>query len=149
MAVLWLFLRTVKYRFFNDDTVTRYLWYLYYLPMLLIPLLSVFVAASLGKPENYRLPGWTRWLYMPMGALVLLVLTNDVHQCVFSFPSAAVMWESGNSTRDIGYYMVIGSLGRSPTAVEHWIVEGASPPTDSNRTPNAAGREAEKPYGFP
>ena len=29
MAVLWLFLRTVKYRFFNDDTVTRYLWYLY------------------------------------------------------------------------------------------------------------------------
>ena len=35
MAVLWLFLRTVKYRFFNDDTVTRYLWYLYYVPQIL------------------------------------------------------------------------------------------------------------------
>ena len=34
------------------------------------------------------------------------------------------------------------SLGRSPTAVEHWIVEGASPPTDTNQTPNAAGSEA-------
>ena len=30
MTVLWLFLRTVKYRFFSDDTVTRHLWYLYY-----------------------------------------------------------------------------------------------------------------------
>ena len=26
MTVLWLFLRAVKYRFFTDDTVTRYLW---------------------------------------------------------------------------------------------------------------------------
>lgn len=30
MTVLWLFLRTVKYRFFSGDTVTRHLWYLYY-----------------------------------------------------------------------------------------------------------------------
>ena len=30
MAVLWLFLRAVKYRFFSDDTITRHLWYLYY-----------------------------------------------------------------------------------------------------------------------
>ena len=110
LMVFWIMERTVKYFLVTDPIIVRYLWYLYYLPMLLIPLLSVFVAASLGKPENYRLPGWTRWLYMPMGALVLLVLTNDVHQCVFSFPSAAVMWESGNSTRDIGYYMVIGSM---------------------------------------
>ncbi len=29
MTVLWLFLRTVKYRFFSGDTVTRHLWYLY------------------------------------------------------------------------------------------------------------------------
>ena len=43
MAVLWLFLRTVKYRFFNDDTVTRYLWYLYYVPQILAPLFSLFV----------------------------------------------------------------------------------------------------------
>ena len=27
MAVLWLFLRAVKYRFFSDDTITRHLWY--------------------------------------------------------------------------------------------------------------------------
>ena len=26
MAVMWMFLRTVKYRFFEDNHVTRYLW---------------------------------------------------------------------------------------------------------------------------
>lgn len=31
------------------------------------------------------------------------------------------------------------SVGSSPAEVEHRIDEGASPPTDSNRTPNAAG----------
>ena len=34
------------------------------------------------------------------------------------------------------------SLGRSMAAVEHWIDEGASPPTDTNQTPNAATPEA-------
>ena len=30
---------------------------------LLIPLITVFTAMSLGRPENYKLPGWTRLLY--------------------------------------------------------------------------------------
>ena len=47
MAVLWLFLRTVKYRFFNGDTVTRYLWYLYYVPQILAPLFSLFAGLKL------------------------------------------------------------------------------------------------------
>ena len=42
MAVLWLFLRAVKYRFFVDDDVTRYLWYLYYVPQVLAPLFSLY-----------------------------------------------------------------------------------------------------------
>ena len=33
--------------------VLRHLWYLYYLPMLFIPLLAVFVAVSLGKLDGY------------------------------------------------------------------------------------------------
>ena len=33
------------------------------------------------------------------------------------------------------------SLGRLPAEVEHRMVAGASPPTKTNRTPNAAGQE--------
>ena len=54
MAVLWLFLRTVKYRFFNDNTVTRYLWYLYYVPQILAPLFSLFAALQLGRRADQR-----------------------------------------------------------------------------------------------
>lgn len=56
LCVFWLSIRTVKFFFAVTPTAIRYLWYGYYFPMLFIPLLSVLVAFSLGRPENYRLP---------------------------------------------------------------------------------------------
>lgn len=104
LMLLWLTLRTVKYNTYHM-TAERFLWYGYYLPMLFIPVLAVLVALSLGKPENYRLPKWTHFLYLPSALLLLLVLTNDLHQLVFFFPTGVL------STREydygIGYYVVL------------------------------------------
>ena len=104
LMLLWLTLRTVKYNTYHM-TAERFLWYGYYLPMLFIPVLAVLVALSLGKPENYRLPKWTHFLYLPSALLFLLVLTNDLHQFVFFFPTGVL------STREydygIGYYVVL------------------------------------------
>lgn len=104
LMLLWLTLRTVKYNTYHMTT-ERFLWYGYYLPMLFIPVLAVLVALSLGKPENYRLPKWTHFLYLPSALLFLLVLTNDLHQFVFFFPTGVL------STREydygIGYYVVL------------------------------------------
>ena len=104
LMLLWLTLRTVKYNTYHM-TAERFLWYGYYLPMLFIPVLAVLVALSLGKPENYRLPKWTHFLYLPSALLFLLVLTNDLHQLVFFFPTGVL------STRKydygIGYYVVL------------------------------------------
>lgn len=104
LMLLWLTLRTVKYNTYHM-TAERFLWYGYYLPMLFIPVLAVLVALSLGKPENYRLPKWTHFLYLPSALLFLLVLTNDLHQLVFFFPSGVL------STREYdygtGYYVVL------------------------------------------
>ena len=80
LVVFWLMVRTVKYFFVSSAAAIRYLWYFFYLPMLFIPLFTVFVAASLDKPENYRLPGWTKVLYFLAGMFFLLVLSNDLHQ---------------------------------------------------------------------
>lgn len=49
LMLVWLILRTLKYEFVTDLTVARYIWYLYYLPMLFISLLGVYIALSLGK----------------------------------------------------------------------------------------------------
>ena len=73
--------------------------------MLFIPLFSLFVANSLGKPENFKLPGWMRFLYIPTALLFLLVITNDLHQFVFSFPSG--VFSDENYVYELGYYLVI------------------------------------------
>ncbi len=87
LMLLWLILRTLKYEFVTDLTVARYIWYLYYLPMLFIPLLGVYIALTLGKSEEYRLTGKAGFLVAIPGILFLLVITNDLHQQVFAFDS--------------------------------------------------------------
>jgi len=60
LLVYWIILRAMKYYVFAEGTIiSRYIWYLYYVSMLGIPLLSLFVALSLGKSDHYRLPKWT------------------------------------------------------------------------------------------
>ena len=69
-AVLWLVLRAVKYRFFEDGAVTRRLWYLYYVPQILAPLFSFFAAMQLGRREEHALlPAWY-WLLLPAVLLI-------------------------------------------------------------------------------
>lgn len=40
LILLWLILRTLKYSVVTGLTAARYVWYLYYLPMLFLPLLG-------------------------------------------------------------------------------------------------------------
>lgn len=107
LMVFWMAVRTIRYSLDGCAWLMRHLWYLYYLPMLFIPLLAVFVAMSLGKPESYRLPKWTALLYIPTAALLLLVLTNDLHQLIFVFPADAVVWMDDYHYA-IGYFLAVG-----------------------------------------
>ena len=105
LMVLWILLRSIKFSIENTDAERR-LWYFYYFPMLFIPMLSVFVSRSLGKGEDFRLPRWIKLLYFPTLLLLLLVLTNDLHQWVFSFPSGVL---SDRAYRyEGGYFLVLG-----------------------------------------
>lgn len=104
LMVLWLLLRTVKYSVDSADAA-RLLWYFYYLPMLFIPLLALFVSMSLGRAEDYRLPRRAALLYVPAALLLLLVVTNDLHRLVFSFPGALMTDASYEYAP--GYYPVL------------------------------------------
>lgn len=108
LMVFWFVIRSMRYFFITDIGIARQLWYLYYLPMLFISLFSLFVAISLGKPENARLSKTARLLlYIPTVLCLLLVLTNDLHQLVFSFPEGEV-WTDDNMSYSFGYFFVIG-----------------------------------------
>ncbi len=109
LAVFWFMLRTMKYHFVASPNVIRHLWYCYYIPMLFIPLLFAAVSLYLGKSETFRLSIWAKLLiYLPTVLCVLLVLTNDLHQFVFSFPSGEICTgKSGTYTYTVGYYFII------------------------------------------
>ena len=85
LMLVWLILRTLKYEIVTDPTTARYIWYLYYLPMLFIPLLGVYIALFLGKPQEIRLNVRTGCLAIVPTVLFLSVITNDLHQQVFAF----------------------------------------------------------------
>ena len=87
LMLLWLILRTLKYSVVTGPAAGRYIWYLYYLPMLFLPLLWVYIALSMGKSEDYRLSRGTGMLSIVPAVLFLLVITNDLHQQVFAFKS--------------------------------------------------------------
>ena len=106
MAVLWLFLRAVKYRFFSDDTITRHLWYLYYVPQIFATLFSLFAALQLGRREGDALSRKWYLLFIPAALLVGGVLTNDLHQLVFrAVPGAATL--EADYTHGWMYYLAM------------------------------------------
>ena len=106
MAVLWLFLRAVKYRFFTDHTITRHLWYLYYVPQILAPLFSLFAALQLGRREGDAFS--RRWylLFIPAALLIGGILSNDLHQMAFrAMPGAATL--EADYTHGWVYYLAM------------------------------------------
>lgn len=103
----WIAVRGLRHSLDTCAWLMRYLWYLYYLPILFIPLLALFVAAALGKPDNLRLSKWMNLLYIPPAVLLLFVMTNDLHQLVFRFPEDAVVWMN-DYRYGIVYFFAVG-----------------------------------------
>ena len=88
LMIFWLTAKVIKYEFIADRTfwLGRYIWYSYYVPMILIPLLGVFIIDHMRKPERYRNPRWMNALYIPAFAILGGIFTNDLHKLAFSFP---------------------------------------------------------------
>ncbi|MGN0150752.1 MAG: histidine kinase N-terminal 7TM domain-containing protein [Clostridia bacterium] len=109
LMIFWFIIRTVKYFFISEELypgIVRHLWYMYYFAMLFIPLLAVFVAMSIGKTENSHLPKKALLLYIPTLFLFLMVITNDLHELVFTFPADTAVRTDNNYSYGIGYYIV-------------------------------------------
>ena len=106
--VLWFVVRSLKYYFVTQPEVVRYLWYLYYPALLLIPMLAALTAISIGKKDEAPLPKSAAFLYVPAILLVVMVLTNDLHRFVFRFPADAAVWSDKDYSYGVGYAVVAG-----------------------------------------
>ncbi len=102
----WLTVRTCKWFFVSVfDALCRYMWYAFYIPMILIPLLGVFITIYIGKPDGYKMPKALNLLYIPAALLILFVFTNDFHNLVFKFPKGIELFDS-DYTYGFGFYIV-------------------------------------------
>lgn len=107
LMVLWFVVRSLKYYFVTQPVIVRYLWYLYYPALILIPMLAALTAISIGKKDDAPLPKSAALLYVPATVLVLLVLTNDLHQLVFRFPAGVPIWSDKDYSYGIGYIVIV------------------------------------------
>lgn len=85
LMIFWFFVRTIKYRVLSVFENMNILWYLFYIPIVLIPLLSYYIARTAREKEDYQLPFKDRLLIIPAVFIILGVLTNDTHKMAFVF----------------------------------------------------------------
>ena len=108
LMAFWLTVRTVKYELIADRTnpIGRYIWYSYYIPMVLIPLIGFFVVKYIDKPIDYDHPKWMNYLAIPAVVLLVLVFTNDLHQSVFRFHKGIELYDT-QYQYGIPYYILM------------------------------------------
>lgn len=95
LLAFWLTAKVIKYEFIADRSfwLGRYIWYSYYIPMILVPLLGVFIIDHMGKPEGYQNPRWMNTLCIPAFAILIGIFTNDLHQLAFHFPEGIELFD--------------------------------------------------------
>ena len=113
LTILWICLRTCKYRFFNSERICVCLWYLYYLPQLFAPTLVFLTALEQNRPLDRPLR--RTWYLMLLPALILFlgVLTNDWHQLAFRFPEVCVRREDSYAHGPVYYLAMTWTIGMS------------------------------------
>lgn len=106
ICALWMIEVILKYKSFTPFYATV-LWYLYYVPMTLVPLLYQLCGLRLAGLEQHRAGRRYRTaLWVAAILLIGFVLTNDFHQQVFYFDRSSDTW-SNDYTYGWGYFAVL------------------------------------------
>ena len=97
LIIFWIVMQYSKYRATHGhDLIERYCWYLFYIPIVLIPLFLFYSSLYFGKNDNIRISRWWHLAGVVALGLIVLVLTNDLHHLIFVF-------EGGDPNSDYSY----------------------------------------------
>lgn len=124
MALSLILLRAVKYSVVAEvGVLARHTWYLYYVPMLLIPLL-LFDIALLIVPKKSGYGAIARYSALGLTlAFLLLILTNDLHQLVFRFRPGFADWDAVYTHGLLFYAVIFWEYALYVTAIAVLIVK--------------------------
>ncbi|MGP1441686.1 MAG: histidine kinase N-terminal 7TM domain-containing protein [Anaerovoracaceae bacterium] len=105
--LMWFLLRFARYRaFFAEPDIRRYIWYCYYIPQIIVPLIAFLAALHMGKTDRERISGKWNILFVFAAIIIIAVLSNDYHQLAFNFPEGEV-WSSDHFNRGPIYVIAI------------------------------------------
>ncbi|MBR1741970.1 MAG: hypothetical protein IJ733_08910 [Lachnospiraceae bacterium] len=82
----WIIIRYVKYELLDYGFFSRIFWYMYYIPMILLPLILFFAVLYIGRLDRTSLKKERAFLWIPGVTAAAGSLTNDLHQTAFRFP---------------------------------------------------------------
>ena len=85
LMVFWFFIRTVKFHIFYEPLGEHICRYLYYVPMILIPVLGLSAALFFVEKDEEKTVRKIIMLLSVAAVLIVSVFTNDLHQLVFRF----------------------------------------------------------------
>lgn len=112
MEMLIILLRGIKYSVFAEvGALARHVWYLYYVPMLLLPLFLFCISLLVAPKKDFRIPkGWYPALALTV-TFIVLVLTNDLHQLIFRFRPGFDNWDNDYSYGLLFYLLTAWQYG--------------------------------------
>ena len=94
MEALLIMLRGIKYSVFGSiHFLSRYSWYLFFIPMLFIPVLLFYISLYLYTKDDRQVRKRWGWVAAVTVILILLVLTNDLHQMVYRYNPGFENWD--------------------------------------------------------
>ena len=112
-ALLMIFLLAIQFTKYElvpkTSILSRYLWYMYYTPFLLLPVLILHATLYVGKTDASGISPWWRLLYVPVVLLALGIFTNELHHLAFRFPPDA-LGEPANYTRGPLYFAAVAAI---------------------------------------
>ena len=85
LMVFWFLVRTVKFHILHAPLGEHVCWYLYYIPMILIPVLGLAAAMFFSEKDEEKTVRRIKILLTVAVVLIVSVFTNDLHQMVFHF----------------------------------------------------------------
>ena len=85
LIVFWVVVRSCRYYFVEDPTIKKWLWFSYYISMVLIPTCCLTLAVHASDTNNKPLNKKLIVAFSISVVLILIVLTNDLHELVFVF----------------------------------------------------------------
>lgn len=101
LMVFWIIIRTIKYSFTSGTFITNILWYLYYIPFIMIPMQMFLATLYMSKSdvqavseqstvsEQYYISKKWYLIYIPAVIIIIGILTNNLHELAFHFKDSS------------------------------------------------------------